>query len=309
MMDNLAAHKVDGVRELIEATGAELRDLPPYSPDFNPIEPCWSVVKQHLRQLRTRSLAALDQAIPLALALVSPAIALNCLPIPAMPFVKSRIGLVDRSCEFLPASRFLRIHQLIGPLKKCKRLFAFEVFGNSDTGGNGDAEGSPAAVDNELPKGSPLDSGHFSGGAIFVGVFQNQDEFVPAPAANRITIGNGSAELSREQLKDLIALLMTVGVIHLFEPIQVEDHDAQRDPRVNRVPDRVFRHPAISQSSQRIRLGELLENRESFFHPPELAFHRKSLRLRFFLDPFRHGADFLNPGDEFLPDLIEALEA
>jgi transposase len=78
VMDNLSAHKVDGVRELIEATGAELRYLPPYSPDFNPIEHCWSVVKQHLRQLKARSLAALEEAIPLALALISPAIALNC---------------------------------------------------------------------------------------------------------------------------------------------------------------------------------------------------------------------------------------
>jgi transposase len=78
VMDNLSAHKVDGVRELIESTGAELRYLPPYSPDFNPIEPCWSVVKQHLRHLKARSLAALDEAIPLALALISPAIALNC---------------------------------------------------------------------------------------------------------------------------------------------------------------------------------------------------------------------------------------
>lgn len=78
VMDNLAAHKVDGVRALIEATGAELRYLPPYSPDFNPIEPCWSVVKQRLRQLKARSLAALDKAIPQALSLVSPTIAENC---------------------------------------------------------------------------------------------------------------------------------------------------------------------------------------------------------------------------------------
>ena len=40
VMDNLAAHKVAGVRELIEATGARLLYLPPYSPDFNPIEKC-----------------------------------------------------------------------------------------------------------------------------------------------------------------------------------------------------------------------------------------------------------------------------
>ena len=42
VMDNLSAHKVDGVRELIAGRGAELRYLPPYSPDFNPIESCWS---------------------------------------------------------------------------------------------------------------------------------------------------------------------------------------------------------------------------------------------------------------------------
>jgi transposase len=78
LMDNLAAHKVEGVRTLIEVTGAELRYLPSYSPDFNPIEPCWSVVKQRLRQLKARSLAALDIAIPHALSLITPAIAENC---------------------------------------------------------------------------------------------------------------------------------------------------------------------------------------------------------------------------------------
>ncbi|MBM3757308.1 MAG: IS630 family transposase, partial [Acidobacteria bacterium] len=67
-----------GVRKLIEDAGAELRYLPPYCPDFNPIEPCWSVVKQRLRQLKATSLAALDLAIPQALSLISPTIAQNC---------------------------------------------------------------------------------------------------------------------------------------------------------------------------------------------------------------------------------------
>ena len=49
VMDNRAAHKVAGVRDLIENTGAQLRYLPPYSPDFNPIEKCWSQLKQLLR--------------------------------------------------------------------------------------------------------------------------------------------------------------------------------------------------------------------------------------------------------------------
>ena len=48
VMDNLAAHKVAGVRESIQGRGAELLYLPPYSPDFNPIEQCWAQVKQRL---------------------------------------------------------------------------------------------------------------------------------------------------------------------------------------------------------------------------------------------------------------------
>jgi len=78
VMDNLPAHKVDGVRALIAAAGAELLYLPPYSPDFNPIEPCWSIVKQHLRKLKARSREALDSAIPKALSLITPEIATNC---------------------------------------------------------------------------------------------------------------------------------------------------------------------------------------------------------------------------------------
>jgi transposase len=49
ILDNLATHKIRGVREAIEAARARLLYLPPYSPDFNPIEPMWSKVKQILR--------------------------------------------------------------------------------------------------------------------------------------------------------------------------------------------------------------------------------------------------------------------
>jgi transposase len=62
-MDNLSAHKVAGIRELIEARGAQLLYLPPYSPDLNPIEKAWSKFKQFLRAAKTRSKEALDQAI------------------------------------------------------------------------------------------------------------------------------------------------------------------------------------------------------------------------------------------------------
>jgi transposase len=72
VMDNLAAHKVAGVREQIESRGAELLYLPPYSPDFNPIEQCWAQIKQHLRATQARTLPALEQGLTDALATVAP---------------------------------------------------------------------------------------------------------------------------------------------------------------------------------------------------------------------------------------------
>ena len=71
VMDNLAAHKVDGVRALIAARGAQLLYLPPYSPDFNPIEKCWSKIKQLLRGAKARSLLGLEAAVTQALAAVT----------------------------------------------------------------------------------------------------------------------------------------------------------------------------------------------------------------------------------------------
>jgi transposase len=73
ILDNLSAHKVRGVRELIEAQGAELLYLPPYSPDFNPIEKAWSKLKQLLRAAKARTADALDQAVAEALAAITAA--------------------------------------------------------------------------------------------------------------------------------------------------------------------------------------------------------------------------------------------
>lgn len=72
VMDNLPPHKVPGVAEAIEAAGATLRYLPPYSPDFNPIENMWSKVKAHLRKAAARTFDALGEAIDSALAAVTP---------------------------------------------------------------------------------------------------------------------------------------------------------------------------------------------------------------------------------------------
>ena len=62
IMDNLPAHKVRGVRQAIEATGASLRYLPRYSPDLNPIEMAFSKFKAILRAAAARTLDALWQA-------------------------------------------------------------------------------------------------------------------------------------------------------------------------------------------------------------------------------------------------------
>jgi transposase len=71
ILDNLATHKVAGVRDAIEATGAQLLYLPPYSPDFNPIENLWSKVKQILRRLAPRTAEELLQAAATAFAAIS----------------------------------------------------------------------------------------------------------------------------------------------------------------------------------------------------------------------------------------------
>jgi transposase len=63
VMDNLSSHKVRSVRERIEAAGAELLYLPPYSPDLNPIEKAWSKLKLLLRSAKARTKDVLDQAI------------------------------------------------------------------------------------------------------------------------------------------------------------------------------------------------------------------------------------------------------
>ncbi|MDJ0570444.1 MAG: IS630 family transposase [Pleurocapsa sp. MO_192.B19] len=63
VMDNLPAHKVEGVIEAIQAVGASVVYLSPYSPDFNPIEHLWSKLKAHLRSVAARTREALHDAL------------------------------------------------------------------------------------------------------------------------------------------------------------------------------------------------------------------------------------------------------
>jgi transposase/uncharacterized protein YnzC (UPF0291/DUF896 family) len=71
VMDNLSAHTGETIRQLIEAQGARLEFLPPYSPDFNPIELGWSKVKAALRAAKARTLEALLEAVAKALRSIS----------------------------------------------------------------------------------------------------------------------------------------------------------------------------------------------------------------------------------------------
>jgi transposase len=73
IMDNLSSHKGPRVRELIEAAGASLIYLPPYSPDFNPIENAFAKLKALLRKAAKRTIDALWTAIGLIIDLFTPA--------------------------------------------------------------------------------------------------------------------------------------------------------------------------------------------------------------------------------------------
>jgi transposase len=71
VMDNLSSHKGHRVRELVEARGCELKYLPPYSPDLNPIEEAFSKLKTLLRKAEGRTREALLEAMGRALEAVS----------------------------------------------------------------------------------------------------------------------------------------------------------------------------------------------------------------------------------------------
>lgn len=72
VLDNLPAHKPAAIREAIEAAGAVVLFLPPYSPDFNPIELAFSKMKAHLRKAAARALPGLWDAIRDAIDAVTP---------------------------------------------------------------------------------------------------------------------------------------------------------------------------------------------------------------------------------------------
>jgi len=72
VMDNLAVHKVTGIRDMIESVGARVLFLPPYHPDLNPIEKMWSKMKTILRGLKARTIQTLEVAIANAIEHIRP---------------------------------------------------------------------------------------------------------------------------------------------------------------------------------------------------------------------------------------------
>ena len=72
IMDNLSSHKSNQITQMINKCGAELKYLPAYSPDFNPIEKMWSKLKSILRKLKARTTKELDDAIKIGLDAITP---------------------------------------------------------------------------------------------------------------------------------------------------------------------------------------------------------------------------------------------
>jgi transposase len=72
VLDNLVVHKQPAVRAAIEAVGAQIRFLPPYSPDFNPIELAFAKLKAFLRAARPRSFDHVSDLIAIALGFFTP---------------------------------------------------------------------------------------------------------------------------------------------------------------------------------------------------------------------------------------------
>jgi transposase len=71
VMDNLRAYNVAGMSSTINARGANILYLPPYSPDLSPIEQCWSKLKTYLRNVRARTREAFEAAMTNAVATIT----------------------------------------------------------------------------------------------------------------------------------------------------------------------------------------------------------------------------------------------
>jgi transposase len=118
IMDNLPNHKGPRVRELIEAKGASLRYLPPYSPDFNPIENAFAKLKALLRKAAERTVDGLWAAIGRLVDLFTPPECAQCSPASrfraAARHPEADQGRVGKACR----DRFPATRQLSRPIRQ-----------------------------------------------------------------------------------------------------------------------------------------------------------------------------------------------
>jgi transposase len=77
VLDNLGAHRASGIEEIAKSCGARVIWLPPYSPDFSPIELMWSKVKAYLKKVKARTQTELEKAIAAALSTITVSDCLN----------------------------------------------------------------------------------------------------------------------------------------------------------------------------------------------------------------------------------------
>ena len=123
VMDNLPAHKLKAVRRAIENAGAELRFLPPYSPDFNPIEMAFAKLKAFLKRIAARTVEDLWHAIAQAVDIFTPNECRNYFSAagyepersenalgPAAPAARARQHRAESACRVLPADANRQIH-------------------------------------------------------------------------------------------------------------------------------------------------------------------------------------------------------
>jgi transposase len=117
VLDNLAAHQARQVQELVEAVGAQLRFLPPYSHDFNPLESAWALIKKRIRSAAPRTGRALRQAAQRARSIGRPSTTLSELVRPC----RLRTQVIDGSGSYTSRSPRAVSCDLIGGHDEAER--------------------------------------------------------------------------------------------------------------------------------------------------------------------------------------------
>jgi len=139
VMDNLSVHKVSGIREICEAVGARLIYLPPYSPDYWPIESCWPKLRTRRRKAKPRTREALDEALRQAVDDITESDAKGGFSFADIPYVNSTTAPDTSSC--------VRLHH--GTVSKPYENQCFKILA-STSGNSGDSIASRHCIAQSL---------------------------------------------------------------------------------------------------------------------------------------------------------------